>query len=81
MSKIAWSVTNTSRGAIVNTHDKDDMSPLLLAASHGHVDTIKTLIKNNAEISDDDKNGKNVVYLAVEKNHLKAMQVNITILE
>ena len=60
-------------------HDKDNFTPLLIAACQGHADTIKTLLKRGARMSATDKNEKSAIYWAAEEDNLEALQVLITV--
>ena len=64
------------RGANINMHDKDNFSPLLLAACNGHAETIETLLSNGANVNDVDKNDKTALYWAAEEDHLEALKVS-----
>ena len=60
----------------MNIHDKDNFSPLLLAACNGHSDTIETLLSCGANILDVDKNDKSALFWAAEEDHLEVMKVS-----
>ena len=63
------------RGARIDKHDKDNFTPLLLAACNGHADTINTLLENGASIWDVDKNDKTVLYWTAEEDNVEALVV------
>ena len=63
------------RGAGCNRHDKDNFSPLLIAASNGHAATIKTLLAKGANLYDTDKNDKTALFWAAEEDNVEAIMV------
>ena len=66
------------RGAKIEKRDKDNFTPLLLAACYGHADTIKRLIKRGADLKAVDKDDKNAIYWTAEEDHLEALSVSNT---
>ena len=66
------------RGARINRHDKDNFSPLLIAASNGHAATIKTLLQKGARLYDVDKNDKTALFWAAEEDNVEALEVMYT---
>ena len=64
-----------SRGARIDKHDKDNFTPLLIAACNGHADTIHTLLDLGARIEDVDKNDKSALYWAAEEDNVVALKV------
>ena len=63
------------RGARINRRDKDNFSPLLIAASNGHAATIKTLLQKGARLYDVDKNDKTALFWAAEEDNVEALEV------
>ena len=57
------------RGAVVDTSDIDNYSPLLTAAEFGQEKAFETLLSNGASLSAVTKCGKSVLFLAAESNH------------
>ena len=64
-----------SRGAKIDKHDKDNFTPLLIAACNGHADTIKTLLSHGADLFAVDKNDKTAIFWAAEEDNVEALQV------
>lgn len=56
-------------------HDKDNFTPLLIAACHGHTETIECLLQEGATLSDIDKNDKSAIYWAAAENKVDALKV------
>ena len=63
------------RGARIDKHDKDNFTPLLIAASNGHAETIRELLKHGADIFAMDKYDKGALFWAAEEDNLQAMKV------
>ena len=63
------------RGAKIDKHDKDNFTPLLIAACNGHADTIKTLLDHGADLFAVDKNDKTAIFWAAEEDNVEALQV------
>ena len=66
-----------TRGARIDRHDKDNFTPLLIAACNGHADTIKALLELGARIDDVDKNDKSALYWAAEEDNVVALKVGV----
>ena len=62
-------------GADIESRDKDDFTPLLIAACYGHQKAVEMLINKGADITVKDKNDRTAIYLAAEENKLQALQV------
>ena len=60
---------------VKNLDDKDNFTPLLIAACNGHADTIHTLLDLGARIEDVDKNDKSALYWAAEEDNVVALKV------
>ena len=65
------------RGAKIDKHDKDNFSPLLIAACNGHADTIKALLDQGADLFAVDKNDKTAIFWAAEEDNVEALKVGI----
>ena len=63
------------RGSRINRRDKDNFSPLLIAASNGHASTIRTLLQKGARLYDVDKNDKTALFWAAEEDNVEALEV------
>lgn len=63
------------RGAQIERRDKDNFTPLLLAACYGHSNTIKMLLKSGADLSATDKHGKTAIFWSSEENKQDALKV------
>ena len=63
------------RGARINRCDKDNYTPLLLAATYGHVPTVELLLQKGADYTAVDKYDKTAIYLAAEENKLAVLEV------
>jgi len=57
--------------------DKDNFTPLLMAATYGHADTIDLLLKKRADYEAVEKNEKTAIYLCSEEDNLEALKVDI----
>ena len=55
--------------------DKDNFTPLLMAASWGHAAIIKTLLQRRADYNAVEKNDKTAIFLCAEDDNLEALQV------
>ncbi|KAH9498505.1 Transient receptor putative cation channel sub A member 1 [Bulinus truncatus] len=58
---------------IINKRDKDNYTPLLLAAFYGNVETVDLLLRKGADYTAVDKYDKTAIFLAAEKNHLNVL--------
>ena len=63
------------RGARINRRDKDNYTPLLLAATYGHVETVELLLQKGADYTAVDKYDKTAIYLAAEENKFAVLEV------
>jgi len=64
-----------TRGANIDKSDKDSFTPLILAASEGHVEAIKALLARGADPYHVDKNDKTCIFWAAEEDNLEALKV------
>lgn len=62
-------------GSNIEDKDRDNFTPLLLAAVYGHAKTVELLLERGADTSAEDKNDKTAVFLAAEENKLEALEV------
>lgn len=62
------------QGADINSTAIDQYTPLLMASSKGHLETIQLLISSGAQIAETEINNKNVLHLAVESGHLPVIE-------
>ena len=68
-------VNRLVRGARINRRDKDNYTPLLLAATYGHPNTVELLLHKGADFTAVDKYDKTAIYLAAEENKLTVLEV------
>lgn len=64
------------RKAPLEKRDRDNYTPLLMAAYSGHAESLDALLKKGADYEAVDKNDKTAVYLAAEEDKLDALKVN-----
>ena len=62
-------------GAWIESRDKDHFTPLLVAASQGHPDMIRLLLKNKADFEAVDKYDKTALYWAAAEGKQQALKV------
>ena len=48
-----------------------------MAAAHGQADALKKLLDRGAPVDDLDKDGKSVVFVAAEEDHIEVLQVTL----
>jgi len=68
---------NIFRGAKLERADKDNFTPLLIAASEGHVESLKVLLKLGANVFVTDKDEKTAVFWASQENKSEAITVSV----
>lgn len=56
--------------------DKDGYTPLLIAATYGHADTVHLLLRKGADFEAVEKNDKTAIYLACEEDKPEALAVS-----
>ena len=61
--------------ANVGCSDKDNLTPLILAAAEGNAEAVGRLIQNGANIFSLDSEEKSALYWAAAQNHIKVVQV------
>lgn len=74
ISKNVWYLT-IFRGASIECRDKDKDTPLLIAASKNHLETIKTLLGRGADIGAKDSNDETPIYKAASEGCIQALEV------
>ena len=60
--------------------DRDNFTPLLLAACYGHANAVELLIQSGADIIAEDKNERTALFLAAEEDRLEVLKVNFIVL-
>lgn len=55
--------------------DTESFTPLMLAAAAGHLEAFNVLLDRGSAIDETDEDGKTVVHLAAEKNHVEILMV------
>ena len=63
------------RGADIEVKDRDNFTPLLLAACYGHAKAVELLISSGADILAEDKNERTALFLAAEEDRLEVLKV------
>ena len=63
------------RGADIECLDKDNYTPLLIAASTGHTAVVKLLLKRGANLEAKNKQDKTAIFLATEENRTDTLRV------
>ena len=61
--------------ADVTALDTESYTPLMIAASEGHVEAFNILLQKDSAIDETDEDGKTVVHLAAEENHVEILKV------
>lgn len=62
-------------GADIESVDVDSYTPLMTAAAYGQTLAFKKLLERGARPDVIDKNGKSIVFLAAEYNHVAILKV------
>lgn len=60
----------------MENNDNDGYTPFLLAAVKGHVEASMLLLERGANISAQEKLGRNAVYLCAEENETTLLRVS-----
>ena len=69
------------KGAKIEKKDKDNFTPLLLAAAEGNSESVEVLLKNGANINVVEREDKSVLYWAAAQNHEQTVSVRFHILK
>ena len=64
-------------GSDIEARDKDNMTPLLTAVTHGEDKTVRVLLEEGANVSALTKGDQSVIHLAAKHNRLTCLQVII----
>lgn len=64
------------RGADVEGKDRDNFTPLLLAACYGHAKAVELLLNHDADIMAEDKNERTALFLAAEEDRVEVLKVS-----
>ena len=67
------------RGADIECCDKDNYTPLLMAASSGHTAVVELLLKRRANLKAKDTQEKTAIYLAAEENSIDTLKVQLIV--
>ena len=68
---------NLFRGADVNSHDSENTTPLIAAASNSNTETVDCLLKCNVDITVKDSSERTALFWAAEENAMETLQVSI----
>lgn len=68
---------NYYSGADITATDTKSNTPLLLAASAGHIEAFTELLSKGAAIDVEDEDRQTALHLAAKENHVKILQVSI----
>lgn len=63
------------RGADIDCLDKDNYTPLLVAASEGHKQVVTLLLEKGANLKATDRHDKTAIFLAAEENRVDILKV------
>lgn len=63
------------RGADIECLDKDNYTPLLIAASSGHTAIVQLLLQKGANLKAKNTHDKTAIYLAAEENSIDTLRV------
>ena len=66
----------TSRGADISAADNNSYTPLMTAAANGQVSAFNLLRERGAKLDRLDRDGKSIVFLAAEANHVPVLKVH-----
>ena len=65
------------RGADISAADNNSYTPLLTAAAHGQTASFKMLRERGARLDVLDRDGKTVVFVAAEGDHVSILKVSV----
>ena len=63
------------RGADIECLDKDNYTPLLVAAGEGHTNVVQLLLNRGANLKAKDTQDKTAIFLAAEENCIDTLRV------
>lgn len=63
------------RGADIDCFDKDNYTPLLVAASEGHTAVVTLLLQKGANLKVTERHDKTAIFLAAEENRVDTLRV------
>ena len=63
------------RGADIDCFDKDNYTPLLVAASEGHTAVVTLLLDKGANLKVTERHDKTAIFLAAEENRVDTLKV------
>ena len=63
------------RGADIECLDKDNYTPLLIAASRGHTTVVELLLKRHAKLRVHNTQDRTAIFLAAEENSISTLRV------
>ena len=67
------------RRAAIDQSTDSGMTPIMAAASQGHINTVKFLANKGASLEKKDKNDQNIIHLAAEKNQYEVIKAILDI--
>lgn len=65
----------TFRGANIESKDKDNYTPLLVAVAQGNEDSVSALLENDANIRAKESSDKSAIFIAAEENCIDVLEV------
>ena len=65
--------------ADVTVTDTESYTPLMSAVQAGHVEAFKVLLSKDSAIDETDEDGKTIVHLAAEGNHVDILKVSVCV--
>ena len=63
------------RGADIESRNKENLTPLLMAAAEGHTQLVKILLENGASMKSTDIYEKTAIFTAAEENNVDTLKV------
>ena len=68
---------HTHSKADVTVTDTESYTPLMSAVKAGHVEAFKVLLHRDSAIDETDEDGKTIVHLAAEGDHVNILKVSV----
>lgn len=65
-------------GAQVDVMDRNQLTPLMLAATKGNADVVKYLVRVGADVTLKGEDGMTALHMAAKSGHLKVCQIILT---